>query len=133
MGEPIRDFGQEWVGHARSGAVGNHITGARACRSLKQPRNDAFTLNFYADPLWCLSRVSSLWVFHGVFGFDRVLQSKAFYAVTELAAGAGAVTGAERNSTQKRLPFPGSESTPTLPPIRSTALRTIANPMPVPS
>ena len=31
------------------------------------------------------------------------------------------------------LPFPGSDSHDTLPPIRSTALRTIARPMPVPS
>src|SRR5262245_37254027 len=37
------------------------------------------------------------------------------------------------NSTQKRLPWPDSDSTPTLPPMRSTTLRTMARPMPVPS
>src|SRR6266850_1508003 len=37
------------------------------------------------------------------------------------------------NSSQKRLPFPGSDSTPTLPPMRSAVLRTRARPMPVPS
>jgi len=37
------------------------------------------------------------------------------------------------NPSQNLLPFPGTESTPTCPPIRCTALRTIASPMPVPS
>ena len=36
------------------------------------------------------------------------------------------------SSTQKRLPFPGSDSTPTRPPIRSAAFFTMANPIPVP-
>src|SRR6185437_7000564 len=37
------------------------------------------------------------------------------------------------NRTQKRLPRSGSDSTPAVPPIRSTALRTMASPIPVPS
>src|ERR1043166_896609 len=37
------------------------------------------------------------------------------------------------SSTQKLLPAPGSDSTPTLPPMRSTTFRTIARPIPVPS
>jgi hypothetical protein len=37
------------------------------------------------------------------------------------------------NWIQKLLPLPGSESKPTSAPIRSTALRTIVRPMPVPS
>src|SRR5262245_30356921 len=37
------------------------------------------------------------------------------------------------NSTQNRLPLPRSESTPTFPPMRSTAFLTMARPMPVPS
>ncbi|MCD6051106.1 MAG: hypothetical protein K0Q55_2509 [Verrucomicrobia bacterium] len=36
------------------------------------------------------------------------------------------------SSIQNRLPFPGSDSTPMLPPIRSAARLTIANPTPVP-
>src|SRR5881394_1818730 len=34
---------------------------------------------------------------------------------------------------QKRLLWPGADSTPTFPPIRSTAFLTTARPMPVPS
>src|SRR5437899_1642617 len=37
------------------------------------------------------------------------------------------------NSNQNVLPLPGSDSTPTLPPIRSAAFFTMARPMPVPS
>src|SRR5688572_22564361 len=37
------------------------------------------------------------------------------------------------NSTQNRLPWFTCETTPTAPFIRSTALRTMANPIPVPS
>jgi hypothetical protein len=37
------------------------------------------------------------------------------------------------SSIQNRLPCPGSDSTPTFPPIRSTFLRTSASPIPVPS
>src|SRR5688500_3370496 len=40
---------------------------------------------------------------------------------------------ARGNSTQKLLPAPGSDSTPTLPLMRSTTLRTMARPIPVPS
>ena len=40
---------------------------------------------------------------------------------------------AGRSSNQNRVPFFPSDSTPTVPPIRSTALRTIASPTPVPS
>src|SRR5688572_24375585 len=40
---------------------------------------------------------------------------------------------ARGRSTQKLLPAPGSDSTPTLPPMRSTTLRTMARPIPVPS
>jgi hypothetical protein len=36
------------------------------------------------------------------------------------------------SSNQKRLPFPNSDWTPTCPPMRSTAARTMASPMPVP-
>ena len=36
------------------------------------------------------------------------------------------------SSTQNRLPWPGSESRHTAPPIRCIAVRTIASPMPVP-
>src|ERR1043166_5304867 len=41
--------------------------------------------------------------------------------------------GTLRSSTQKWLPLPGVDSTPTRPPMRSTTLRTMARPMPVPS
>jgi hypothetical protein len=37
-----------------------------------------------------------------------------------------------RNSTQKQFPFPGSEATPTLPPVLSTAFFTMLKPIPVP-
>ena len=37
------------------------------------------------------------------------------------------------NSSQKRLPWPGSDSTPQVPPIRCMARATMAKPMPVPS
>ena len=37
------------------------------------------------------------------------------------------------SSSQKVLPWPGSDSNPTLPPIRAMAFLTMANPMPVPS
>ena len=40
---------------------------------------------------------------------------------------------ARRNSIQNSLPLMPSEFTPVLPPIRSTAFRTMARPMPVPS
>ncbi|MDB6066791.1 MAG: hypothetical protein JWR26_2999, partial [Pedosphaera sp.] len=36
------------------------------------------------------------------------------------------------SSTQNRLPFPGSDSTPTCPFMRCTPLLTMARPMPVP-
>jgi len=45
-------------------------------------------------------------------------------------ASAGSQAG---NSTQKTLPFPGSDSTPTRPPILSAPLRTRATPIPVPA
>src|SRR2546427_138098 len=51
-----------------------------------------------------------------------------FYPVHPQLAGPAAF-----NSNQNRLPLPGSDSTPTRPPMRSTALRTMASPMPVPS
>src|SRR5207248_8941401 len=38
-----------------------------------------------------------------------------------------------RNSSQNVAPWPGSDSKSTRPPMRSTALRTIVSPMPVPS
>ena len=44
----------------------------------------------------------------------------------------GCYAGIEASSSQKRLPLPGVESTPTLPFMRSTALRTMARPTPVP-
>jgi hypothetical protein len=47
----------------------------------------------------------------------------------ELALVSPLATG---NCTQKRLPMPASDSTPTCPPIRSTTFRTMARPMPVP-
>lgn len=46
--------------------------------------------------------------------------------------GAPGYAGMEASSSQKRLPLPGVESTPTLPFMRSTALRTMARPTPVP-
>src|SRR5882724_4065092 len=41
--------------------------------------------------------------------------------------------GALSNSSQKRLPWPASDSTPTSPCIRSTDFLTNASPIPVPS
>src|SRR6266581_919991 len=38
-----------------------------------------------------------------------------------------------RSSSQNLLPWPGSDSKSTFPPMRSTALRTMVSPMPVPS
>ncbi len=43
-----------------------------------------------------------------------------------------AVVQAGFSSTQKRLPFPSSDSTPARPPSRSDIFRTMANPIPVP-
>src|SRR5580704_3844282 len=43
-----------------------------------------------------------------------------------------APASAERSSTQKRLPTPGSDSTPARPPRRAAPFWTIARPMPVP-
>ena len=45
----------------------------------------------------------------------------------------GRMSGAEGRSIRKRLPWPGSESTPTVPPMRSTARRTMVSPSPVPA
>src|ERR1043166_2574104 len=50
-----------------------------------------------------------------------------------LGVGAPGWAAGKRSCTQNRLPRPGSDSTPTLPPIRSTTFRTMARPMPVPS
>ncbi len=49
---------------------------------------------------------------------------------SQFAAAAAASEAA--SSTQNLLPFPSADSTPTRPPMRSTALRTIASPIPVP-
>ncbi len=48
------------------------------------------------------------------------------------AAEAHPRTSAPGSSIQNRLPSPDRDSTPTIPPMRSTARRTIASPMPVP-
>src|SRR6266850_3771820 len=46
---------------------------------------------------------------------------------------ASASSDAFGSSNQKVFPVPGTDSTPTLPPIRSTAVFTMANPTPLPS
>jgi len=72
---------------------------------------------------------------HGVLGFGfcrRRIDFNAHVAVPIAAFARGACHGFG-NSSQKRLPFFASESTPQPPPIRSTAFRTIARPIPEPS
>ena len=44
----------------------------------------------------------------------------------------GIIDGIYAGQAQNLLPFPSSDSTPTFPPIRPSARRTIASPIPVP-
>src|SRR5687767_10956435 len=55
-----------------------------------------------------------------------------FVVVGEQDLGIGGDHGAFRRVIQNVLPWPGVESMPALPSIRSAALRTIARPTPVP-
>src|ERR1035437_8300516 len=63
----------------------------------------------------------------------RVEDGKGAHMSGPSASGDEFYSPAALSSTQKRLPRPGSDSNPTLPPIFSTALRTTVRPTPVPS
>src|SRR5262249_54557949 len=73
----------------------------------------------------------------------RIIYLRLFQAILHKEDVVGAVFNQEDgvthkfglgcNSIQKRLPVNPSDSTPTLPLIRSAALRTMASPIPVPS
>src|SRR5262245_10010635 len=62
--------------------------------------------------------------------FPAAAHARFAYAVEGLETAAEEADG---SSIQKVLPFCGCEWNPTVPPMRSTALRTMVSPMPVPS
>jgi hypothetical protein len=69
------------------------------------------------------------------FGHSRRLNPKGCHSPRTplLTFHVSRLTSAFGSSIQNRLPLPGSDSTPTRPPIRSTPFLTIASPKPVPA